>query len=363
MAKNVIILGAGASVEFGAPVMSNFLDVARSLFASNATGEHSASFFRVFRAISVLQGVHSKAEFDLVNLESIFTAFEMAKTLNRFPGDPNIEIDQLIEDLKWVIVVTLEKSIRFRCSRGELKAHSNMDRFMDEIIQSWEVHGVGSTSILTFNYDLIVDIAVWSASQKHEFEIDYGLTGRSEKKRILPVLKLHGSLNWLQQKNSPQVVPWGIADFLAAYRSEFRRLDEEVNLNVGTRISAFSSRCGFTDSEAVPFIVPPSWNKADSHRSIAKVWERAAVELSEAQSIFIVGYSLPHTDSFFRQLYALGSFGEQLLQRFWVFDPDSSRQEVFRSMLGPGARTRYQFFNIGFGASINKIREALWSKS
>jgi len=91
-------------------------------------------------------------------------------------------------------------------------------------------------------------------------------------------------------------------------------------------------------------IGPPSWNKADSHNSIGSVWERAAKELAEAHSIYVVGYSLPETDAFFRNLYALGSVGDVPLRRFWVFNPDPSREQVFLRLLGPGARSRFRFF-------------------
>ncbi len=77
MAKNVIILGAGASAQHGAPVMSNFLDVASLLLARNKAGKRAESFKRVFEALTLLQPVHSKSEFDLINLESVFTALEL----------------------------------------------------------------------------------------------------------------------------------------------------------------------------------------------------------------------------------------------------------------------------------------------
>jgi hypothetical protein len=37
------------------------------------------------------------------------------------------------------------------------------------------------------------------------------------------------------------------------------------------------------------------------------VWRTAAQHLSEAEHIFIIGYSLPETDQFFRYLYGLGT--------------------------------------------------------
>jgi len=93
---------------------------------------------------------------------------------------------------------------------------------------------------------------------------------------------------------------------------------------------------------------------------ISKVWKEAANELGDAENIFIIGYSLPETDAFFRYLYALGTVGEKPLKRFWVFDPDSTGvvEERFISLLGPGARDRFLFFEKRFSEAIPLIRTA-----
>jgi len=55
MAKNVFILGAGASKEAGAPLMAEFLDVARDLFTSGKIEkpQDRESFQKVFEAIQI----------------------------------------------------------------------------------------------------------------------------------------------------------------------------------------------------------------------------------------------------------------------------------------------------------------------
>ena len=112
MAKHVIILGAGASVACGAPVMENFLDRAQALYANNKDLPQRASFERVFHAISDLQRVHSKAQFDLDNIESIFTAFEIGCILGRLPGISSVtELAELVDHLRWLMVVTLEQTM------------------------------------------------------------------------------------------------------------------------------------------------------------------------------------------------------------------------------------------------------------
>ncbi len=88
---------------------------------------------------------------------------------------------------------------------------------------------------------------------------------------------------------------------------------------------------------------------------------KQAKELAEAQNIFVVGYSLPETDSFFRYLYALGTEGSTRMERFWVFDPDPSGsvESRFREMVGRGIESKFRFFNKTFSEAITHIQGAL----
>jgi hypothetical protein len=349
MAKNVIILGAGASVPYGAPVMRNFLDEARELYATTLNSEKDRkSFANVFQAISKLQSVHSKSEFDLINLESIFTTLELSKTLGRLPGHKPEEIEGLINDLKRLIVVTLEEKIRIPYSNERIRFPGGLNTFLKNV-KSIQTGTPLPFSILTFNYDLLLDTALLS----HDIGVDYGLVDREQWAGItMPLLKLHGSLNWGVETESKQIKPWFCRQFMQ--HPHVIPQKDGLMTKVGRTIYEFASHSNTRNQiNELPFIVPPSWNKADSHHQIASVWSRAAQELSEADSIYIIGYSLPHTDSFFRQLYALGTVGESLLKRFWVYNPDASREEVFREMLGPGARERFKFFKI-----VSEVKDA-----
>ena len=55
--------------------MSDFLEKADELYRKGQVDEFSQDFKNVFEAISNLQTVHSKAELDLDNIESVFADF------------------------------------------------------------------------------------------------------------------------------------------------------------------------------------------------------------------------------------------------------------------------------------------------
>ena len=113
MSDVVFILGAGASKQCGAPLMAEFLDVANSLLRKKEVDAEREHFDRVFNAIGALQAVHSKAQLDLTNIESVFTALEIARVLGKLPGSKAEDIPIVISSLKEVIVKTLEMTIEF----------------------------------------------------------------------------------------------------------------------------------------------------------------------------------------------------------------------------------------------------------
>src|SRR5439155_5247930 len=135
------------------------------------------------------------------------------------------------------------------------------------------------------------------------------------------LLKLHGSLNWTEttpKVHEQAIVPYAIADCLKWYDPSDAK--GYHILPVRKHLCEFAQRDACLTGE--PVLVPPTWNKADSHRALTRVWSRAATLLSEAENIIVIGYSMPETDAFFRYLYALGTVGPVMLKRFWVCDSD-----------------------------------------
>ena len=61
----------------------------------------------------------------------------------------------------------------------------------------------------------------------------------------------------------------------------------------------------------MPLIVPPSWDKAQFKEILGTIWNEAGREIKEAKRIFIIGYSLPETDLYFKYLlYTTLSFNK-----------------------------------------------------
>src|SRR5579871_23183 len=151
MSEFVFIVGAGFSKLAGAPLMSDFLERAERLLPKDE------SYINVSNAMSEMQRAHSKADIDLLNVESVFGAFEMAKMIGstQLKSLGSLEaVDKLIKDLKTTIANTLENSVEFPATRTP---HHWYGKFA-ELVKRLSRPGVDySCSIITLNYDLILD--------------------------------------------------------------------------------------------------------------------------------------------------------------------------------------------------------------
>lgn len=345
MSEVVFILGAGASKQAGAPLMANFLDKAHELLKSGKLGEYQEDFQRVFETRSKLQIVHSKAELDLDNIESVFATFEMGRLINRLPGIKSSDIELLISSIKRLITKTLENTIRFPIRDNEILPDDSYNRFA--LLVTKLVMKGHSCSIITFNYDYALDYAL----SFHRIPADYCLH-QTQKEGVIPLMKLHGSLNWASCSQCGEIIPIDVVDWLKKSNASLlaKMRNEPIFINIGASLAKLKLKHCDANIEVDPVIVPPTWNKTEYHKVLSRVWSRAALELSTAENIFISGYSLSQTDLFFRYLFALGAVGDTMIKRFWVFDVDRSKTvyERFRELVGQGTRARYSYTETAF---------------
>jgi len=129
---------------------------------------------------------------------------------------------------------------------------------------------LGPISFITFNYDLCFDYMLYF----HRERLDYCFDDKSAGG--VPVMKLHGSVNWWRGAGCKTVMPWTLQDFFQKISwgnaLMFGKI-ESVVLDVGAKIEA-KVHCEGHSCEAV--IVPPTWNKAE-YQQIANVWRHAAL--------------------------------------------------------------------------------------
>jgi NAD-dependent SIR2 family protein deacetylase len=339
MSRIVFILGAGASAEAGAPVMGNFIATAQEVSRTESlAADEKLQFQLVFKARARLQSVHSKSALDINNIESLFGAFEMAALLGKLGGLERSEIEKLPAAMAVVIARTIEKRIKYPKESEITSRPSAPTPYGDfaTLLGDLTRREPGCVSVIAFNYDVALDYALYSLGIPFRYCLEQGTDNSG-----LDLLKLHGSLNWSRCSTCSEIVAWELKQFFSKYdwspnpNSSFGRLE------FGDRLSKHS-HCEGSCLQPQPMIVPPTWNKGKFHSQLENVWRTAAGHLAEAENIFVVGYSLPPTDEFFRYFYALGSVGDSVFENFSVVDPIGTAAERFRSLLGPAATDSFR---------------------
>jgi hypothetical protein len=358
--KSVFILGAGASVAAGGPTMRNFFT--RVDRTKRDARWAANSFAKVARARGKLQGALGKFNINIHNIEDLFTTFEMASLISRLNALPEEEVDSLPTHLRYVIMRTIEHCIQFEANPKEqfLGSPFPYDAFVQLLLQLSQDQELGPVAILSFNYDLSIDYAFALA----DVHVNYGLTQtyraqeasatatthsisqvqgskRGHPRSSFFLLKPHGSLNWFVNDSSGgidarQVNPFPVRDhfYHQGTSGEGYTPVDIVHLTHDRNI-----RWG-DGPRPEPVIVPPSWNKEKHQQTLRMVWQKAAEVLATAENIFVIGYSLPPSDQFFRAFLALSTVSDAIIQRFWIFDPGdvSGRYDelVGPAISGPG---------------------------
>jgi NAD-dependent SIR2 family protein deacetylase len=365
VSRVVFVLGAGASADAKAPLCSNFMDKAWALLRGDELSEEDRQAFRlVFKAREALKASQSKAALNLADLEVLFGAFEMAHLFGRLGTLSATEVEDLPRAMRTLIARTVERSMEFPVlaspPSSDILVVSTRPRRIshfpailpptpyEEFTQLLRKIAGGqpnsNVSVLTFNYDVGLDYALYFAGVQHS----YGLDDAEDAK--IDFLKLHGSLNWGRCSKCDGILALGIKQCmhgLPITNPHMFRLDASKRLGL-------LSHCDSPVAQE-PEIVPPTWNKGTHHTRLERAWKKAAAHLSEAECIFVIGYSLPPTDEFFRYLYALGSIGEGWLQRITVFNPDPEVGQRFRGLLGPLAATKFTSPTNDFAQAISYL--------
>ena len=350
------MLGAGASAEAGAPLMNAFIPAAQSVWRTNQLEPADKSRFQlVFKARAGLQSVHSKSVLDINNIESLFGAFEMAVLLGKLSGLDRSEVEQLPAAIATVIARTIEKRISYPWRMETTSRPSAPVPYQDfaTLLGDLLRRDPRSVSVISFNYDLALDYALYTAGLQFGYCLGPGShTGEMD------LLKLHGSLNWSRCGGCDEIVAWDLKQFFGKFDWTPLPGATSGTLEISGRLSKHS-HCAGKCLRPEPLIVPPTWNKGRFHVQLKNVWQVAATHLAEAENVFVVGYSLPLTDEFFRYFYALGSVGEAVFDLFSVVDPDNGVAERFRQLLGPAASDSFRPILGTFSGAMSGLRRAV----
>jgi len=178
--KTLYVLGAGASFHTGAPLLKDFLANARFILGSGKGTRlrYKDDFEHVFKWIEGLRSASYYVEFDLDNLEHVFSLAEMRTNIG-MPDGPDLRTS-----LRRLIVETLDQSMSLAYVNGRFNPDDLYARFVQTLKnlnderQKLADIAIGifqKDTLITFNYDVSLDYALGG-------EPEYALT--TQKKGI-----------------------------------------------------------------------------------------------------------------------------------------------------------------------------------
>jgi hypothetical protein len=366
--KTVFILGAGASVDCGAPLMRDFLKTAKTLQSRKAFGSDSNDIQTVLdTAFKDLRPVQVKSSIDYQNVEELFSAIDMGVFLGVFGSRNVTTLSDLGRAIRVFIYRTIEETVRIPFDGrqfGLLKGYSDLATTTLNKTRDTARLGQIDVSFITFNYDTCLEFALVRSG----LGVNYGLSetfidqDECSYQVSVPVMKLHGSINWAMCAKYNVIVPTEINPWRRASAISLFDQQHPLRLDLGTRIRGRQHKCGNL-LDVVPYIVPPTWDKASGATGLKDVWRGAAKELASADNIVVIGYSMPATDTFFKYLYALGSDSDVHLEKFVVINgiDGQDTESRFRALLGPMSVGGFQNHSFVFSGAGRVIRDIVMS--
>jgi hypothetical protein len=187
------------------------------------------------------------------------------------------------------------------------------------------------TAFISFNYDLLLDRSLLASPYAPDYDIDLfvSVDGPPTQPSV-PLLKLHGSLNWLRCSNCHAL----------------RNRREHA---VWPRSYCIDCR----ERTARPMLIRPTLLKDYKHRVWTDVWKRAGRLLAGASTWFFVGYSLPMADVWMLRvlLQSMRSGPAARTRKVVVVNPSADVAARF-GILFPATRHRAERFGDWITSSV-----------
>lgn len=349
--KTVLLLGAGASraeaEAQGIPKMD--LPPTDNTFFQYCI-DHSIS---KFGAISTLanQVLGFDLQLDGLSAEFIFNlSYSQAVQEKKTVGSARL----LFKELTRLFQQTIAKSTDIiRCdSVGGVYT-----------LMGWAVENtkIEDLNLVTFNYDLVAEKALSSIKSKtgESTVFDFATTYQVHMDQILPPYpetKDEGFRSWIYSDSIPIIKLHGSLNWLNGVKGEYSDLDpiqskpDKLFLYQGKKIFTnfkldLTSADGFSTEtfSMLPLIVPPVYDKSRYFPDLFRtLWLKARDSIEFADRIIFLGYSLPPSDLNAHILLAKGLANRRKQQRVDIIDLNPDVCQHYTRKLGISSLNYYK---------------------
>lgn len=309
--KTVYILGAGFSKDAGAPLQKDLISKTFELYNENKERFNEAKF-NIFKNFLTNQLNIPESSFGSVDLEDIFTPLDRCITENaQYRGVGVKELSDVREATFYVVGRTIQILLNIDADK-----QNYIDKFATLLInfskkrRSLAYTSHDPVSVISTNWDILLDNSIYrtiqynsedavvdyccyiSSLDKNDKTVKPGLEVLGRGGFNVKLLKIHGSLNWLQCPRCMRLYV-GFDKKHAMYNFEntqsCRHCDNNFPEETG-RHKLYSN------------LIMPTFIKDFTNPQYKIIWQNAGIEISEADKLVFIGYSLPNADFEMRQL-------------------------------------------------------------
>ena len=318
--KTVYILGAGFSMDAGAPSQFGVIEEIynlKSAYKGHKQEKKISDWVEKFDKFITLSLRVSDEHKYWYALEDIFTPIDKSiKEGSSFAGYTSTELISFRDVFNKLIILAVRNSIA-----SKNKGNDYIKRFANHIVNLSQSRikneKKDSVSVITTNWDIILDNLTYSildsqpkpkgldfsgvvdyccyisSLEENDHSIKPGLYALGKGRFNVKILKLHGSLNWLQCPKCQRL-----------YVKFYKRWNGGY---VFDRIHCRHCRNNYkttpnSSNKLLTNLTMPTFLKNLDNVQNKLIWQNAGIELSEATRVVFLGYSLPQADFEFKQL-------------------------------------------------------------
>lgn len=307
--KTVYVLGAGFSVDAGAPTQAAILRKAFDIYGQDP-GSFDCAKFSIFKNFLSKQLGFADDQLSDVDLEDIFTPLDRCLAESSQFRGIGLESIMMVREAVFYVV---GRTIQILLSQAS-ESKKYIDRFADYLTDMSSVRaGVNykrqdPVSVISTNWDILLDNSIYqsireneqyngvvdyccyiSSKDEHDVTVTPGLEKLGQGGFNVKLLKLHGSLNWLQCPRCARLYAKFHEKQALHEPGSCRHCDKNFPEEKGKHLLSHN-------------LIMPTYLKDLSNPQYRIIWQNAGIEISEANNIVFIGYSLPYADFEMRQL-------------------------------------------------------------
>ncbi|MDQ3681474.1 MAG: SIR2 family protein [Bacteroidota bacterium] len=278
--NKVFVIGAGFSVPAGLPLTNELLQLLHrkackkkyyNLKGEVAMGQAEVLLEELRYYYPMLDLTHERIRsggLNYIDLEE-FLSFIAAESAFLHPSDHfNEHGSKFLAFLKlWLGEVIYERQI---------ESLSALPDFYNEFIK-----GLKNSLILTFNWDTLIENLFDSQKIKYRYQLN--VENFEERSESIPLLKLHGSIDWVSSKSDKESKM--ISEEFTNLGYGFKNL-KKINGDLRIHYNNYLS----------PWIIVPNYDKLNQLKTYGELWETPIRYLNDNLEVIFIGFSFRKDD-------------------------------------------------------------------